>query len=291
MLESTPPHTYGDIPLDPAIYQKYLRAPSGYMPMTLPASYDARDYGIVTPSKDQANCGGCWAFASVGAMESHLLAAGLPFNPTDLSEQQQLSCNTAMSGCCGGSVLAPQYWETRGPVYETCFPWGDAAGTDCPPNSNVPCLPGGNCPQLDYRVTNFYTVASNQFRESLYQDGPSYWRFTVYSDFGSWYNSASPGAVYVNSAGSTTVGGHAVLIIGWDDAKGAFLCKNSWGASGGPNHDGTFWIAYTGHYYNLGFGMANFGVQGGGQICKPKGSVCSLNSDCCSNNCRRGVCR
>jgi PKD repeat protein len=259
-LGSTPPHTYGDIPLDPATYQRYLKAPSPSIAADLPAAYDARDDGIITASKDQASCGGCWAFASAGAMESHLLAAGLPFNPTDLSEQQQLSCNGGHSGCCGGSMSALQYWETRGPVYETCFPWGDAS-TSCPTHSVVPCSPpASNCPQLGYRVTNYHTVASDQFRQSLYADGPSYWRFDVYSDFQNWYNTAASGSVYVNGAGTTEEGGHAVLLIGWDDARSAYLCKNSWGATTGPQGDGTFWIAYSGHANDLGFGMANFDV-------------------------------
>jgi len=49
-----------------------------------------------------------------------------------------------------------------------------------------------------------------------------------------------------------------VLIIGWNDTEDAYLCKNSWGATGGPNNDGTFWIAYSGHAHNLYFGMVNF---------------------------------
>jgi C1A family cysteine protease len=256
---ATPRYAYGDNPVDPATYEQYLRR----LPLRaydLPTAYDARTEGIVTPPKDQAACGGCWAFASAGAFESHLLDAGLAFDPTDLSEQQQLSCNTDMSGCCSGNLTAPQYWETRGPVYDPCFPFGDG-GTSCPPNSNVPCSNGDLCPQLPYRVTNFYTVAADQFRESLYTDGPSYWRFDVYSDFQPWYNSAISGTVYVNDPNSTDTGqGHAVLIIGWDDAKSAYLMKNSWGATSGPQGDGTFWIAYSGHGHDLGFAMSNFDV-------------------------------
>ena len=120
------------------------------------------------------------------------------------------------------------------------------------------------CEQLSYRVTNWHTVGAtpSDFKASLYTYGPSYWRFSVYSDFYTYWNSATSGAVYTN-AGGTREGGHAVLLIGWDDAKQAYLCKNSWGASGGPNGDGTFWIAYSGHANNLGFGMSNFDLRGG----------------------------
>jgi hypothetical protein len=91
---------------------------------------------------------------------------------------------------------------------------------------------------------------------SLYNDGPTYFRFDVYSDFDTFWNTASPGAVYTHTTG-TYEGGHAVLIIGWDDTKQAWLLKNSWGATGGPNDDGTWWMAYTGHSPSLNFGMAN----------------------------------
>ena len=37
-------------------------------------------------------------------------------------------------------------------------------------------------------------------------------------------------------------GGHAVLLIGWDDTKGAYLCKNSWGTNWGAS--GWFRIGY-----------------------------------------------
>lgn len=38
------------------------------------------------------------------------------------------------------------------------------------------------------------------------------------------------------------MGGHCVCVIGYDDDKGAWLCKNSWGTHWGEN--GFFWIAY-----------------------------------------------
>ena len=253
----------GDIPLDPETYESLLLLWPEDRVEAIPTSYDARDYGYVSSPKNQGNCGSCWAFASVGGMESHIqieYGHGL----FDLSEQQQVSCNTSMVGCCGGSMTSLQYWQTVGPITETCFPYGES-GTSCPTYFTVPCSGASSCPQKDYRVTNYHTVASNAtaMNTSLYDDGPSYWRFNVYGDFFTFWNSASPGTVYTQTTG-TLQGGHAVLLIGWDDGKGAFLCKNSWGATGGPNGDGTFWIAYTGHAHGLGFGMANFDLSGSG---------------------------
>jgi len=242
----------GDIPLDPETYQRYLKTYPDELREALPAAYDARNEGIVTSPKNQGACGSCWAFASVGAMESHLLKKW-GYGPTDLSEQQLLSCNPYGYTCAGGSSTAIRYWETTGPIPETCFPYTAMDTTPC----------SYSCDEMVTRVTGWHTVSQTtaDFKTSCYNEGPSYWRFDVYRDFSysgtGFWNEAGPGDVYVNSGGIKR-GGHAVLIIGWDDSKGAFLCKNSWGATAGPNGDGTFWIAYSGHYYNLGFGMANF---------------------------------
>ena len=37
---------------------------------SIPASIDWRTEGAVNPIQDQGNCGSCWAFSAVGAMES-----------------------------------------------------------------------------------------------------------------------------------------------------------------------------------------------------------------------------
>ena len=42
---------------------------------TLPSRYDLRDWGWVSPVKDQGNMGACWIFGACGALESALLKA------------------------------------------------------------------------------------------------------------------------------------------------------------------------------------------------------------------------
>ncbi len=252
-------HGLGGIPLDELTYQRYLKI---LTVEALPISYDARDDGIVTPPKEQGTCGSCWAFASVGAFESHLLKE-FGVGPIDLSEQQQVSCNYNMSGCCGGRLSALQWWSSYGPIEETCFTYGEL-GTRCPPYyRTLPCEDASRCGQLPYRVIDFHTINTldpKQVKTSLYNDAPSYFGYDFYDDFRDFWHDGNPGDVYVNAHGTTKLGGHAVLIIGWSAPKGAYLCKNSHGSTSGPNGDGTFWIAYRGHAHDLNFQMGNFNL-------------------------------
>ncbi len=214
-------------------------------------AFDWRDKGMVTPAKHQGGCGSCWAFASVGALESKILIAGGP--RYDLSEQQLLSC--AGYDCGGGTAYALMFWYNESPMQENCAEYAETE-TDC-----INLEP---CPRLSYNTEGYYTVkteTTNDIKTSLYEDGPAYFLFDVYSDFFTFWNSGSRGEVYTQTGGSFS-GGHAVLIIGWDDNKKAWLCKNSWGENEGPDNDGTFRIAYSGHANDLYFGMANFKIRG-----------------------------
>ncbi|KAJ0965349.1 hypothetical protein J5N97_026487 [Dioscorea zingiberensis] len=68
----------------------------------VPASMDWRTKGAVTPIKDQGQCGSCWAFSAVAAMEgvTKLNSGDL----ISLSEQELVDCDVggADQGCSGG---------------------------------------------------------------------------------------------------------------------------------------------------------------------------------------------
>ena len=73
-------------------------------------------------------------------------------------------------------------------------------------------------------------------KEWLSNRGPLVTVFSVYSDF-FYYQSG----VYTHIAGDY-VGGHCVCCVGYNDAQGCWICKNSWGGNWGEA--GFFRIAY-----------------------------------------------
>jgi outer membrane protein assembly factor BamB len=192
---------------------------------------DWRDHNggdYVTDIRNQAQCGSCWAFGALGAMESRtLILANMPGYPLDLSEQFLVSCS---NGSCNGYSLQGtcSFLLSDGTINESCFPY---AATD-----RLPC--GSQCSDWQNQVRRISTwnwIGSNEqaIKQEL-QNGPVYAGFTVYEDFNAYGN-----GVYYHVWGSA-VGGHAIAIVGYDDAANCWICKNSWGANWGE--DGYFRI-------------------------------------------------
>jgi cathepsin L len=70
------------------------------LPTASAETVDWRQSGAVNPVKNQGQCGSCWAFSAVAAMEGHYaIRTG---NLVSLAEQQLVDCDTTCYGCNGG---------------------------------------------------------------------------------------------------------------------------------------------------------------------------------------------
>lgn len=75
----------------------------------------------------------------------------------------------------------------------------------------------------------------------LAQGDPFVAGITVYESFESPHASAT-GIIPVPKPGEKALGGHAILIVGYERAKNQFICRNSWGTSWGDK--GYFYLPY-----------------------------------------------
>ena len=196
--------------------------------MALPATFDWRTQGGVTPIKNQGGCGSCWAFAAAGAFESKILIySGLEEN---VSEAAVLSCNSYGEGCGGGWMsTAYELWMDYGAVRESCMPYHEV-DTD-------PCIQTSCGVAAD--VDNYYYVGEDVASiKTAVLNGPVAVGMAVCGGFQTY-----TGGCYEDAC---TELNHGVVIVGWDDTmcsgQGAWIIKNSWAPDWGVN--GYMYIKY-----------------------------------------------
>jgi cathepsin L len=190
-----------------------------------PTSVDWTTQGVVTPVKNQGNCGSCWSFSATGAMEcDYAIKHG---TLTSLSEQQLVDCSNAEGnqGCNGG-----WYYNAWNYVYKE----------------------GGLCSESEYSYTGKDGTCKASSCGTKYNDVTSGIDTRITSDSDSaMENAAAAGCVsvaieadqtafqYYSSGVLTGTCGtnidHAVLVVGYGTQSGQeyWKVKNSWGTSWG----------------------------------------------------------
>ena len=97
---------------------------AGQKEQALPSSYDSRKVGRVSPVRDQGRYGTCWAFGSLGALESSLLPQeNLQFATDHMSLHSGFYLTQEEGGEYNMSIAYLASW--KGPVLEADDPYGD----------------------------------------------------------------------------------------------------------------------------------------------------------------------
>jgi len=96
---------------------------------TLPTELDWRTKNVLNKPKDQQQCGSCWAFSTVGTIESRwAIKTGKLLS---LSEQELVDCDTTDGGCDGGLMDNAFTWlESNKLESESDYPY-TATGGSC----------------------------------------------------------------------------------------------------------------------------------------------------------------
>lgn len=213
--------------------EKHYAAPLSHRRLAqAPPSVDWRTKGVVTPIKDQGQCGSCWAFSATGAMEGAVaIKTG---TLTSLSEQQLMDCSTKEGDqSCNGGLMdyAFQYViDNNGICSESEYPYKA---------QDEPCKKG--C-KIVSTISNYSDVVSG--------DEASMVGFTVIQPLSIAVEADQPifqdyQSGVLNGTACGTALDHGILIVGYDhDNKTGldyWIVKNSWGKSWGM--EGYVWLS------------------------------------------------
>lgn len=176
--------------------------------------------GAVTPVKDQAQCGSCWAFSTTGSVEGAVQVSSGRL--TSLSEQQLVDCagSAGNQGCNGGLMDDAFNWivSHRGIGSEASYPYTARDGT-CKNVPSVSTISGYSDVQQGSESALMSALQNQPISIAIEADQSS---FQMYKN-----------GIFKGPCGSQL--DHGVLLVGagTDGGVDYWRVKNSWGTSWG----------------------------------------------------------
>ncbi len=212
----------------------------------LPAKFDLRTEGRLTPVKDQGEIGSCWTFATYASLESTAKSL-IALSDDDFSEQNMKNSHGFASGHNdGGTAQMSLGYLARwgGPVPEALDPYKNDLS-----KSTSPKIPPAS---MKVKIDEILFIPDKDLtavKKTVMKYGAIY-SGVCWEDGNGYYNEKTA----AHFAKGATEGNHAIAIVGWDDAyprknfliapsrDGAFIVKNSWGTGFGDK--GFLYVSY-----------------------------------------------
>ncbi|KAH3744500.1 cathepsin L1 [Pelomyxa schiedti] len=200
----------------------YLMKPQVHRNVTVVSGTAATDVDWTAKCekpKDQGQCGSCWTFGSIGAIEAcrNILGDGQLIS---LSEQDLVDCCTTLrqNGCSGGTIQGAFACAESGLPTEEAYPYTAVDTKDCIVKETMVT-----------KITTYTGITSGS--DTQLQTALVTQPIAVAID--ARLLSAYTGGIWCPSACSTSTLDHAVLLIGLNTAEQSYKIKNSWGTSWG----------------------------------------------------------
>ncbi|XP_058081238.1 senescence-specific cysteine protease SAG39-like [Magnolia sinica] len=191
-----------------------------------PVSMDWRKKGAVTPIKDQGQCGCCWAFSAVAAMEGITqLSTGRLLS---LSEQELVDCDIkGVDQGCGGGLMDDAFLfiqHNHGLTTDVNYPYEGTDGTCNPKKSSIHAA----------QINGHEDVPANSEKALL--KAVTNQPVSVAIDAGGFAFQFYSSGVFTGECGTDL--NHGVTAVGYgtaDDGTNYWLVKNSWGTGWGED--------------------------------------------------------
>ncbi|CAO2161362.1 unnamed protein product [Urochloa humidicola] len=191
---------------------------------SLPKSVDWRKKGAVTGVKNQGQCGSCWAFSTVAAVEGiNQIVTG---NLTALSEQELIDCDTDGNNGCNGGLMDNAFSyiaHTGGLRTEEAYPYLMEEGT-CQQRGH------GHRPESEEQVvtiSGYEDVPRNN--EQALLKALAHQPVSVAIEASGRSFQFYAGGVFDGPCGTAL--DHGVAAVGYD--HDSIIVKNSWGTTWG----------------------------------------------------------